>query len=237
MTRKPHRFRVLGLALTLALALMAMSAAAAQASGEFLLNGSTFTSLGLASEEVTGTGSEGELLVTSLNLQLNCTSADVEEAKVFKGGTALAKVLFLGCTVLNNTFCKVYASEADRNAKTNVGRLKALGKGLLELVSGKHYLLLEEDGEPFTTVWFSKSTEGCNLASGEKVEGSTVFEIEEEALKSQSVHSIKALLNSEISALGFSDVLTYGHQTAELHKGLAEVHLSGTHANEAWSVE
>lgn len=237
MTGKTHRLKALGLALTVALGLMAMSAVAAQASGEFLLKGSTFTSLGIASETVKGTGLEGELLVTGLKLEINCTSSDIK-GTIFLGGTALAEVTFLGCTVLGNNFCKVYMSEADRNAKANVGQLLAIGKGLLELLGGNHYLLLEEDGTSFTTVWFSKSTEGCTLNSNEKVNGSTVFKIED-ALTSQKTHSIVALLNSEISALGFKDVLTYGTggQLAELHKGLATLELSGVHAGESWSAE
>jgi hypothetical protein len=234
MTRLIHGPKVFGMSLMVAIGLMMVMAAAAQA-GEFRLNGQTFANLGLAQETFSGESGAGKLLVPGLSLTIECTSGDVTGI-AFRGGTVLANVLFLGCKVAGNLFCKVYPTEADRNAKIGAGDITAVGKGPLLLMGGKHYLLAEEDGQAFTLIWFSKASEGCTLNSGECVTGSTALEIED-ALVNQQLHSARPLTQAEIEALYPADLLSYGNQRAWLDGGLTTVHLSGANANANWSAE
>ena len=144
MTRRTHGLKILGLSLLAVLGLMAVSAAGAQAEGKFLIEGKDVSTLPLKTELVTGTAAAGKLLVPGLALTIECTLGDID-GTLEAEGMALVKVLFLGCKVEGNKFCKVYPTEADRNAKTNVEDLTATGLGLLKLMGGKHYLLVEQE--------------------------------------------------------------------------------------------
>jgi hypothetical protein len=235
MTRKRHGLKVLGLALIAAISMMAVTAAAAQA-GEFRLNGTEFKNVPLASESVTGTVGAGKLLVPGLPLTIECTSGDITSGSVIAGGTALASILLLGCKVSGNAFCKVYPTEADRNAKTNAGDFTFGYKGKLVLMEGSHYLLIEEDGKPFTTVWFSKAAEGCVLNSGDTITGSTVAKLPD-ALTSQKTHELVPLTQAETEGLFPTDVLSYGAQRIWVDGAKTTVELSGAHKGANWSAE
>jgi hypothetical protein len=242
MTGKRNGLKVLGLALSAAISMMAVTAAAAQA-GEFRLGAKTFAEEKIASESVTGTVGAGTLLVPGLKLNILCASGDIISATIFAGGTSLASILLLGCKVEGNNFCKIYPTEADRNAKTNAGDLIALGKGSLVLMRLKetdpfsHYLLIEEDARPFTGVWFSKAAEGCVLNSDESVLGFMVAKLPD-ALTSQKTHEVVPLTQFETEELFPTDVLSYGGQRIWIDGAKTTMELSGAaHKGANWSAE
>jgi hypothetical protein len=226
---------ILSLAMIVTISAAALSADPAQA-GEFMLNGTAFVSVPLTAELATGTVGSSKILVPSLGLTIECASGDVFNAAVIPGGTVTGSILLLGCKVAGNSFCKVYASEGQRNAKIDAGDLTAGGKGVLELMNGSHYALVRENGIAFTTAWFTKSTEGCTLNSNEKVTGGTVVKLPD-ALLNQKTHEVVPLTQAEIEALFSTSLLSYGNQRMWIDGGKATAELSGAHSGGKWSAE
>ncbi len=234
MRQGRNGIKVLGLMLIAALAVMAFTAAAAQA-GEYKINGSTLTTLGLASESVEGTVAEGELLVPGLSLNINCKKGTFT-GTIKKGGGASAKILYSECEVLGNKFCKTYETKANMESEVNAGNLVAEGSGEIILMGEKHYLLVSSGATPFTTVYFTKSTKGCTLPLEETVSGSTVFLLPT-ALTSLVTQTVETIPQATLETLFATDILKYGNQTAWLDGGKTSVVLSGANKGKPWSGE
>ena len=257
MSQRMNAINILGLSLLAVLGLMAVTAGAAQAvelelkKGEFTLEGSTFTAKSLGSEQVTGTGDEGTLLVAEVNLNLECGGADVVSGTVLLGGTAHASLLFLGCKVQGNSFCKVYPTKEamEKEAEAVQGDLTATGLGLLLLMKKtdepseayKHYLLLEPTpgSTTFTQVFLTSSKKGCTVELEPKVSGSTVVELPNAlAAGGQLTQQLVTLSATELKALFPEDKLTYGGHPAFIDGGNVSAQLSGAlHKDAKWGAE
>lgn len=264
MSQGRHGIKVLGLLLIAALGLMAFTAAAAQA-GEFKIGektvenekkekeqvlDKTFTAAGLSSESVSGTVGAGKLLVPGLKLTFLCTGGTAS-GTVLLGGTVHATILFSGCSVEGNTFCKTY--ETKEKMKTHLladrGFIAASGLGEIVLMSKtknekgeevapfSHYILVSSGATPFSTIYLSSTTEGCTLPLEEPVTGSTVF-FAPNALKPLVNQTLSTMTQAELEALFPSDVLKYGNQTAWLDEGgTTNAALSGANIGKAWGGE
>ncbi len=237
MSQGRHGIKVLGLSLLAALGLMAF-AASAQASGEFLVEvggvKKTFTEHGISSESVTGTIAEGELLVPGL-LTINCTGGTFT-GTLLLGGTVHANLLYSGCSVLGNAFCKPFETHAKMltNLAADRGFISASGLGLLELMGSKHYLLVEStEAAAFSTIYLTPAAAGCALPLESKVFGSTVLELPT-ALTMLLTQTVKTIPQAELESLWPSDILKYGNQNAWLDGGTASVVLAGALADKFW---
>ena len=242
MRQKKRGLRILGLSLLAVLSLMALGASTAAASGQWLVPSGTAFS---GTETFLGTGLSGELLVPGIGLEIFCNKSKVT-GNISANDRVLAEVLFEECRVLNNNFCKIFETKANMEANTSAGNLVAKGEGLIYLHGGKHYLLAEQHSgaTSFTTYYFSPASKGCSLPLENTINGTTILELET-LLTPGKKQSAKALLDMEIQLLfreelsatfgANGDKLFYGTEPAELHGGLAEVHLSGPHAGQSWS--
>jgi hypothetical protein len=202
-------------------------------------------------EAITGTGEEVEFLFGAFLGEINCTGSEIKNGKIFESDKLLAEILYNGCTVLGNKFCKVYETKMDMELATNpehfILKLKALLL-LHESISGgkKHYLLVEEDGGQYGTIFLSSSTKGCGLPLESTFSGSTIMELSD-VLTSQLTHLIKPLLDMEIQLLFREELkatfgehgaeLPYGTERIELHKGLTTIKLIGANMGRNWSGE
>ncbi|HEV7399052.1 MAG TPA: hypothetical protein VGN84_02160 [Solirubrobacterales bacterium] len=245
MSQGRHGIKILGLALLAAVSVMAVTAASAMATGEYKLEAKTFTAAGLAKESVAGTGGLGILLVPAIKLELHCTGADVTSSTVLLGGVAHATVLFLGCTVLKNSFCHVYPTkaEAEKDSGTGLGDITASGLGLLRLHGSPvvHYLEVEgpEGGtKPFTTIFFGGAE--CTLPIENKVTGKTAFKLPG-ALTPAVNQTLESINEATGTLLGVQ--LKFGLNNAFIHGGTfatpttASVHLSGANVGKTWGSE
>ena len=233
MKRGRKGIKILGVTLLAALGLMAISVSAAQASGQFLINKTVLT--GTDTETVAGTAGEGELLVEPLGLKINCTSGSVTGV-IEAEDKAKATVLYNGCKVLENKFCKLYENESDMLNHVNDGHLIATGTGLLGLHNGKHYLTITGLGvnQSFATVFTNLDTEGCTLPLETLVTGSTAFLLPTalEELKNQTLETVT--LTEEELLLG-GKKLFYGKEAAHLTGGkVSDLHLTGKRENQPW---
>lgn len=211
-----RRIRKFGLVLLAAASLAAVGTATAQA-GEFTLNGGSFTSKGLASESIAGTLGEGKLLVPEIGITFKCTGATFN-GTVLLGGTAHVGVLFSGCEVEGNKFCKTFETKANMESETQSGFLSASGLGELVLMGGNHYLLASSGASPFSTIYLTKSAKGCTLPLEEVVVGSTVFALPN-ALTPSVVQTAATIPQTELESLFPNDKLKYGLLKAWLDGG------------------
>jgi hypothetical protein len=246
--------KLFALAMLAALSLMALAAAGAQAEtlGEWKIDlgkGAglqTFTADGVVSKNFTGTVSPGELLAEGL--AISCTGG-TGEGTVTAGGTALAKAKFTTCSVLESKFCKVYeglTKDKDVTTLFGEGSVKALGKGKLLLHKGKHYFLVEEDGEPFSLL--DVYGELCPLIPAAKtplhvkITGSFVIELPD-ALSDLKAHTFKTLTLAEQKTLFPGHVLRLGENASHFStkkSGEAETPVTGSvslTSGEIWGSE
>jgi len=241
MRHGPQGIKILGLSLLAAISVMAVSAAAAQAA-HFAIEGTPLAAGD--SETVAGTGVEGELLVPGIGLNINCTSSAFT-GTLLPAGAADASVLFSGCTVLGNKFCKIYENEANMNAKTNAGNILATGTGELHLHEGQHYLIVKGVGaeEIFTTVYFNTAAEGCNLGGLSMViKGLTALVLPTGLtnLVNQTIAPLTAaddlLLNgSAAGQLNLKLIFKFGNEPARLDGGeITNAHLTGKRVGQKW---
>lgn len=205
---------------------------------EFTINGKSFASKGITSEEASGTVEALKFLLTEIKITFACTGGDITSATVLLGGTAHGSVLLLGCSLEGNKFCTVYPTKTDMENKTNKGQIAAAGLGLLLLMSKQHFLLLEATGGSFTTFYLSPSSEGCGLGGAWSISGSTVMELPE-ALTSGGVVNQKAVTLSPatLASLFPSDVLKVGGFSTSVDGGSSTAHLSGGHNEKKWGAE
>jgi hypothetical protein len=215
-------------AMLAALSLMVLAATRAQAEtkGEWRIDlGAglkTFTEDGLGSKNITFTVGAGELLAEGL--AIHCTggtgTGTVLAGTPTTSGTALAEATFSGCTVLESKFCKVYerlGTDKVTSTLTGEGKIKARGKGKLLLHKGKHYFLVEEDGEPFSLL--DVYGELCPLIPKANtplhvvIPGSLVVELPD-ALSDLKAHTFKTLTLAEQKTLFPGHVLKLGENPA-----------------------
>lgn len=237
MSQGRHGIKVLGLSLIAALGLMAFMAAAAQA-GEFKVEGSTFTSKAISSESVSGSVGAGKLLVPGLALTFKCTGGTAS-GTVLLGGTVHATILFSGCEVEGNKFCKIYETKAKMETELEADRgfIVASGLGEIVLMEGKHYILVSSGATPFSTIYLTRSTKGCTLPLEEPVSGSTVF-FAPNALTMLKEQTLSTMTQTELEKLFSADVLKYGNQTAWLDEGgTTNAAFTGANKGKTWGGE
>jgi len=246
--------KILGLTLLAALSLMAVTAVAAQAeTGELLIEGKGATESEVEKEEVpiVATGEKGKLVVPGLGLVIACEKGEATGTARNKPLTKPArhihlkiKILYFGCAVEGNKFCKVYPTEADRNAKTNAGHITADILLLHRLVTlpnpptHRLYLLIESliGAKNLTTVFFSKSTEGCTLPTAE-ITGMTAVVLPEPSTYEEAVsHTLEPLTANDETAEMANAQFFYGGEKAVLEGGKATAKLAGTFENKKWSL-
>jgi hypothetical protein len=227
--------RAFGLALVAALGLMAFMAVAAQAEnltdggkpGLFLVNGAA-AAAGVAFEvNQEGTGA---LSVPGRNLGILCTSGVIKGE--FKSDTeALGNAKFTGCTAWE--FADLEKGETHKNKLAcvvhepiEVTKAKALPK-LHKNASGEteKFVLLEEDGEAFTTVVLLS----CALPEKNVIKGSLAVKVD----KSDTVEPLVLALEEFQTLLG--DKLTFGGFAAQL-KATGHAKLTGADAGKTVGV-
>jgi hypothetical protein len=208
-----HGWKIFTLAVLTGLSVMALTVAGVQASkksGEFRLNGKTFTEAGLTEKAIKFTVGAGGLL--SEGLGVNCTGGTGSGVIKKKGATATVEALFTGCTVVQSKFCKVYEGLKIDKEKTTLfgeGNIKASGFGRLLLHEAKHYLLVEGLGANKVISLFDVYGELCPLNSGAnplhvELKGTTVVE-QPDALTNQKTHEIRTLDLSTLHTLWTGD--------------------------------
>src|SRR5262245_50432054 len=128
--------KALGLTFFAALALMAISAPGASATtGELKILNAAENTLSELHAALTGeVDLLGVLHVPVLNLEIDCTGFTVEEGLYLStDNVGHAKLLYEGCLVYQLSplthipNCDVWPSVADKNAGTNLGKIKATG--------------------------------------------------------------------------------------------------------------
>ncbi len=243
MTRARRGAKILGLALLAALCAMALTAVAAQAAGELKVEGKTLAE----SEEATleGTGGKGKLLEPSLGVEIECTSAaakvkgkNVKSMGHFHG---TVHVLFAGCKVVGNSFCKIYPTEADRTAKTNVELILASALVLVKTVALEggvsDYLVLAEQllgtpRPPLTTLYLTKAG-GCTLGANKTLTGTAAFKVLSANTEAKE-HTLGDITEKEEKELGVS--LSFGAEPVTLDEGNTTGHLAEPFLNKAFSL-
>lgn len=162
--------KALGASLFAILCLMATSTAA-HGSGEYKIQGLTFSAANVLAANIEGTVDEGELL-TEGGIEIWCEKGTVS-GTVFKGGDGEAEILYKGCKVLNNKFCTIYPTHADELNSKNKGHITAKGSGLVLLHGGAHYF--EAQAVTFTVIYFGGIA--CTLPGEASLGGSVVVRI------------------------------------------------------------
>jgi hypothetical protein len=216
--------KILGLSLVAALSMMAVTAAGAQAAGELKVNGAV---LGAGLEaEISGTGAEGQLLVPGLGLTILCTSGLIliKVGNLANMAHGTAHVLYHGCHVVGDKFCKIYPTHLDRLMKTNAGLILATGLGLVIVNGGRHFAVAS--AASFTNILYTEE-EGCTLPSETEVGGSAGFRIDTPTTESTS-HQVLDINSTEEGEIGVS--LLYGEEPSTIDGGNATGSLVGTYA-------
>lgn len=218
--------RALGLSFLAAISVMAVTAVAAHAANQLVIE----TKVETAETALEATGGKGKLLVPSLSLELECTSSEIEgKGKNNSEGRVdyhiLIHILYHGCNVVGNKFCKVYPTAADRTAKTNAGLLLAHILILIITSGSNRYAKATQVGAaPFSTIFMTKSTEGCTLPAENAVTGSTAFKIDTPETESLD-HEFLDITVAEETTLGVE--LQLGAVPALLDEGNAKGKLVG----------
>lgn len=234
-----HGLKALGLALLAAISVMALTAAGAQASNAMIIEGSEKTAE-TTEVKLEGTSTAGKLLVPAIGLELECGNSEIEgagkniteESLLHFHGTI--HILFHLCIVIGNKFCKVYPTATDRTNKTNAGLLLIKVLWLFRTSGTSHYFLAQQIGaSPITTIFLSKSTEGCTLPPENTVTGSAAYKIDNPTTEAVE-HEVLDITPAEESTLGVS--LSYGANPASLDEGTAKGHLVGTFLGKKFSV-
>ncbi len=222
--------RAFGLALVAALGLMAFMAVGAQAeetledggkAGKFLVNKAAPTTGATSTFEVNQVaGTTGTLLVPG-RVDILCTGGKVTGE--FKSSTeALGSAKFTGCTAWSPVTTFPHATQI----KTCTVSTKKEGAGgekevvvvekaiaLSKLHNGEPYILLEEDGAAFTTIFFEGKE--CSLTPENKVTGSVVGKIDGNdtvnptVLLSQAIQKLFQIENKETKVIK-GDQLKFG---------------------------
>jgi hypothetical protein len=249
-----HGVRTLAISALAALSLLAFAATAQAANlkdggvaGKFRVEALTALSIGR-----TFTGQLEQLtdkttvhlvfLIPSANLDLLCTSMDIEEGKILSETEALLKAKLLGCAWINLiegketelTACQI-AGKAITIAVKILPRLHDDGLGNVEL-----YLLFE--GDSTNNIGTIKNEgEECALGPNAQIEGSAVA-----LVKEGSVEQVTKLYSfSEAIQLLFQErvggAFVAGDQLKVLNSeafldGNVTVSLTGSHVNKKWSV-
>ncbi len=233
MRQGRHGLKVLGLALVAAISVMAVTAVAAQAANQVVIE----TKVETAETELEGTGGKGKLLVPALTLELECTTGKIKGKGKNTAGSdfhGTAHILFHGCLVIGNKFCKVYPTAADRTAKTNAGLLLAEGLALIITSGASRYVKASQIGAaPFSTIFLTKAAEGCTLPAENTVTGTAAFKIDTfgtEALE----HELLDITPAEETTLGVA--LKYGENPATLDEGNGSGKLVGAFLGKKFSV-
>lgn len=230
------RTTVFSLALLAACLTMATAIASVAQAGEFTVNGSSFTSKGLASESFSGTLGETKLLFPGLSLVYTCKSGTLS-GTLLLGGVAHVAILFAECSVEGNKFCKFYETKAKMESETEPGFFVISGLGELVLTEGKHYLLVSSGAGSFTTIYFTKSTKGCTALSLElAITGSFVLELPT-ALTSLVNQTAKTITQAEGEKSFPSDILKYGNQSGFVDSGSTNLRLVGANTGKNWGAE
>ena len=170
--------RILVLSLLATLGLMATGVVGAQAA-EFLIeeNGvkKTFAEHNLPSETFAGSIGENELLVEG-GTKVFCNNGE-PNGTLFQGGKVHAKILFGGCSVLEEKRCIVYETELSDKMKDFAGYYKIEStEGSVYLHNSTHYIWME--GEPLGVIWFGDNgMEECPLPLSETVSGSLSLKV------------------------------------------------------------
>jgi hypothetical protein len=186
------------------------TAAAAYGSGEYKIQGLTFSAANVLAANVEGTVDEGELL-TEGGIEIWCEGGTVS-GTVFKGGNGEAQVLYKGCKVLGTNFCTIYPTHADQLISKNKGHITAQGSGLALLHGGGHYF--EAQGATFTTIYFDGDF--CVLPVEASLGGSVVFRLPT-ALQELLEQAIESVNEETRTLIGVQMFL--GKEKAHLREG------------------
>jgi hypothetical protein len=220
--------KMLGLTVMAALSVMAFSAVTAQGA-ELNVAGSLLA----GTAELEGVTGKGNLLVSPLGLNIECTGGTaVSKDTSNSGGEAhgTATVKFTGCVVVKSEkTCLLYPSSEAREKKVETGTLLASGK--LRAASTE-YLLAEENGKPFSTVFMSKGL--CTLPPENTVTGSAALKVDAGTTEAKS-HTVLDVTSAEEATLKVA--LKYGNETAELDGNTGTVSLLGSLLNKEFSLK
>jgi hypothetical protein len=240
MSNGKRGVRILVLSLLTTLGLMAAGVAGAQA-GEFLIeeNGvkKTFAQHNLAMEEFSGSIGENELLVEG-GVKVFCNNGELK-GTFFKGGKVNGKILFGGCSVLEEKKCIVYETELSDKMKDFAGYYNietTTGEAFLH--NSAHYIWFE--GEPLGVIWFGDNgAEECPLPLSEAVSGSFAIKLPTALAPEvfQGFETITAAEEASIHKLFPELGLFLGNEEAHYKAGsTGSLHLTGTHglAGKKW---
>lgn len=230
------RTTAFGLVLLASCLMMATAIASVAQAEEFTLNGSSFTSKGIASESITGSGPGGKFLVPNFGFVIACTGTTLS-GTILLGGTAHATALFSGCSVEGNKFCKTYETKLKMESETEPGFILTGGLGALVTIGGEHYLLIEgSGGAPFTTIFFTKMSKGCTLPLENTKTGSFVMKAPT-ALTPSVAQSVETISQSELEKIFPGDILKYGNQPGWIDGGSVTLSLTGANKGQKWGAE
>ena len=225
MNLRRNRLRSIGLALIAVAMPMAIGAASAQATGNWRVEGANIGA-GEEREFVAEEDQMFEFLVTTLNLEILCGELEINEGKLFAGGSSLAAFVFKQCESFFTNPTLKRASACDPVG----GTIKLLAKGLLLLHNKKTYERFSPDlGENFGTVSFG---EACSLVGKWGISGS--FVIEDCSGNGLEAELVRHLVQQAPAALFPSDVLLFGSKAMRLD-GSTRLKLAGADEGKFWS--
>lgn len=213
MSFKKHGLKVLSLSIMAALGLVAFSVSAAQAAHLYRENGVTITGL----KNVTGIVDVlGKLEIPKLKSEIDCNKFKVTSGVILGNGHAdgsnvgHGELLYeeckgfsglLGETLTLQANCKLFETQAERNADTNSGNIVAKALFLFQLHSGALFVLVDAH----SSIW----TRNClNIPNGTLVSGSFTAKVTNDA-------SGKLLVEVADLTL-FPNKLFFGEHLAEL---------------------
>jgi hypothetical protein len=239
MNYAKRRGRVFAVAVLTVFSMTMLVASAAQAVGEPLEWGISFKTLGelgLTEESVTGIN-EGisTFSVPAQNLEINCKALDIFEANITTSGAGKATLLYLECTVLENTVGPpVKLGELPCEIVGGDITIKVKMQGLKHN-SEKFLLFSPLTGSTLTTIEYKKGT-GCPVLLKVELKGTIVFQLE----TSLMVNPLKpaadtgSMAGKTLQAL-FGASLKYGLSEMFLTSKMA-MELNGPKHKESWGL-
>jgi hypothetical protein len=219
------------LAFVAVLSMMAVMAVAAQAAGELRVDKTV-----IADEaELEGNGEQSEFLVPGLGLEILCSGIIPKKVKLKIGNLngmahGTAHILYHGCHVVGNKFCKIYSTHTDSLLGGGAGLILLTGLVLLQTLSSPTRYLIVLSASSLATVYYTEG-KGCTLPPETEIGGSTAFKIDAPTLEGS--HEILDITSMEEGELGVA--LLYGEEALELDKGSSLMLLAGKYFGKAFS--
>ena len=226
MSKRKHGRKLLGLLVVAALGVMAFASAAQALTPEFLVAkklpaaGLDALVSGKIEEKTVGT-----LLIPGLNVEINCTGFTVQEGLIANGVDAKAKLLYEGCTALEEAAplgelagCEIVNADAESPAAKQIGATALILP--TELNDGTFAVL----AEGIVATVLTKPEQGCLLPTTTKIKGEVCFKIAagndtvEPLIESNKTIQGECVERTALEGLtigkGFKDKLLFGTQEA-----------------------